>query len=498
MRLSLLRKPIAIGSCSRPAPWANAIILAAIFYLLLWPSVFPTLANPEPKVPGGTTSSTSPAAKNIEPPLFSAAPELAPPPLPEYLAVPPKPARILPVSDLSQINPALLRDTSAIASSNLNPVPKNVSPPPNQAQFEIQLALAQKHRMEKNSMQASKELISLLESHAPEKIKRTALIELALLAQQNNELPRAMQIFSQYLQKYPGDPSAPEVLLRQGLLYRRMGSSTLALSKFYAVMTSALNLRFEDLEYYQRLVLQAQTEIADTHFTAGNYDASIDAYKRLLTSDSLHLNRAYIQYKLILCLNTLGQHDQLMSQAQSFIDLYPESKDLPEVRFLLASSLKLKGRNSEALQQVMLLLESQNQTALQEPEIWAYWRQRAGNEIANMLYKEGDYASALLIYTSLAKANASLTWQIPALYQVGIVYERLNQFPKALETYGTITRQAKEVATNAPPSLQAVIDMAQWRCQYLTWQLKADQANQSISKSVAAQKTEKAPVEKGE
>lgn len=457
------------------------------------------LANPELHAPPQSASIPSPAhPQNHEPPLFTTAPELAPPPLPETLAVPPKPARILPVSDLSQINPALLRDTSAIISSNLNPIPKPIFSTPTEQQYEMQLAVAQRHRTEKNSSQAAKGLISLLESQAPERLKRIALIELALLAQQEDELPRAMQIFSQYLQKYPQDPSVPEVLLRQGLLYRQMGSSTLALSKFYAVMTSALNLRFEDLEYYKRLVLQAQTEIADTHFVAGNYDASVDAFKRLLTSDSLHLNRAYIQYKMILCLSSLGQHDQLMAQARSFISLYPESKDLAEVRFLLASALKLKGRNTEALQQVMSLLESQNQAAHQDPELWAYWRQRAGNEIANLLYKEGDYANALLIYSSLAKANGTPAWQLPALYQVGIVYERLHQPQKALENYGIIAERAKELASHAPPGLNTVIDMAKWRCQYLTWQLKADQANQGIRKSVAAHSADQAPTRNGE
>ena len=45
----------------------------------------------------------------------------------------------------------------------------------------------------------------------------------------------------------------------------------MALAKFYAVMTGSLKLKFGSLEYYQRLVLQAQTEIADTYYLQGKY-----------------------------------------------------------------------------------------------------------------------------------------------------------------------------------------------------------------------------------
>ena len=44
------------------------------------------------------------------------------------------------------------------------------------------------------------------------------------------------------------------------------------------------------------------------------------------------------------------------------------------------------GRNQEALQQVLILLESQRGTAAANPESWAYWQKRAGNEIADQTH----------------------------------------------------------------------------------------------------------------
>ena len=67
---------------------------------------------------------------------------------------------------------------------------------------------------------------------------------------------RAQQIFAQYIQTYPDDPSLPEVLLRQGQIYRQMGVNNLAISKFYAVMSTSLKLKLDNMEYYRKIVLQ--------------------------------------------------------------------------------------------------------------------------------------------------------------------------------------------------------------------------------------------------
>ena len=78
-----------------------------------------------------------------------------------------------------------------------------------------------------------------------------------------------------------------------------MGAHATAIRKFYAVITSSLNLKLGELEYYQRLVLQAQTEIVDTYFLEGNLEESGRFFQLLLRLDSPKLNRAQIQFKLI-------------------------------------------------------------------------------------------------------------------------------------------------------------------------------------------------------
>ncbi len=346
-------------------------------------------------------------------------------------------------------------------------------------QTEMDLAIRERH--EKNPSLAAQTLVSILASNAPPEFKRKALFELALAEQDNNNFVRAQQVFAQFIQRYPEDPSAPEVLLRQGLLYRQMGVNTLAISKFYAVMSTALKLKLENVDYYKNLVLQAQTEIADTYYSEGQFDQATDFYTRLLKENTPTLNKQQIEFKLIRALSYQTNRAETIKRAEKFLERFPNYPDVPEVRFILASTYKALGRNSDALQQVLLLLQSQQENAQRNPELWVYWQRRAGNEIANQLYAEADFLDALQIYQSLAALDNAAAWQAPALYQVGLVYEQLQQWEKATDAYTQIlNRKVEMTASNAPPSLKTLCDMAQWRKDYIAWLQKAQAADAKL------------------
>lgn len=351
------------------------------------------------------------------------------------------------------------------------------------AGFRSKLNLARQAQLETNMAESVKLLVSILEAPAPEEYKRVALLELASVAQQEKQLPRALQILAQYVRRYPEDPSVPAILLRQGLICRQMGAYQMALAKFYAVMTTALNLKLDRFQQYQRLVLQAQVEIAETQNLRGNHFEAADCYSRLLTQDTPDLNKAQIQFKLIRCLTQLDRPAEVVAQAQDFLSRYPDGIEQPEVRFLLICSLKQLQRDAEAIKQVFLLLESQQATAAQEPERWVYWQQRAGNEVANQLYMQGDYVNALEIYRRLADVGQSLTWKLQALYQVGLAYERLQQPQRAIETYDHVLALIEDTSPHADAGAQTVLDMAKWRKEYLTWLSQAEQARQTINRS---------------
>ena len=253
-------------------------------------------------------------------------------------------------------NASLHQSADLLANSNLlakTSDGKLVEPKPHQQMI---FDLARDQRAQKSYSLAAKNYAAVIGMTAPDDLKRQALIELALMAHEQSELAKAQQIFSQYIKRWPEDPSVPEVLLRQGLLYRQMGAPALALAKFYEVMTSSLTLKFGSIDYYKRLVLHAQTEIADTHFLEGKLEEAAELFVRLVKQGSPELNQVQVEYKLIRCHSGLNKPTETIAQAQDFLARNPAAQESAEVRFLLATSLKQVGRNRDALQQVLLLL----------------------------------------------------------------------------------------------------------------------------------------------
>jgi tetratricopeptide (TPR) repeat protein len=239
-------------------------------------------------------------------------------------------------------------------------------------------------------------------------------------------------------------------------------------------MTTALSIKDEQLPYYKRLVLQAQVEIAETHYLIGKYAEAAEYYGRLLKQEAPELDQAQIQFRLVRSLVAINRFEEAATQAQDFLSRHADAPEEPEVRYHLAQALKGLNRNSEALQQVLVFLQEERDKTKEQPEVWTYWQQRVGNEIGNQLYQEGDYVKALEVYVTLAKLDPTPAWQLPVKYQVAITYEKLLQPANAVDTYREITNTAPQLGTNVTPGLKAVVDMAQWRLNFLQFQDRAD------------------------
>jgi len=209
----------------------------------------------------------------------------------------------------------------------------------------------------------------------------------------------------------------------------------------------------------------------------GNYTEAAKSFDRLLKLELPPSNRATLQFQYLHCLASLGRQGEAIAQAQDFLERYPSAPERPEVHFIRATELKESGRDSEALRQVLTLLKEQHTHAALDIQTLAYWQRRAGNEIANRFYAEGDSTKALDIYLSLADLDSTPEWQLPVWYQIGLVYERLHQPAKAIEQYASITAREKEVPGDAPPSLKTVLEMAKWRKDFLSWRVKTEQTN---------------------
>ncbi len=380
-------------------------------------------------------------------------------------------------------HPSPVSPGDALDSTNLHKTHFKPKPPPLVKDYQHEINTARLLRRNKDHAAAEKMLVTLLDEQPPAEFQRGTLFELALVAQEQMKLARAQQIFAQYIQLFPQDPTVPEVLLRQGLIFRQMGAYNMAIGKYYSVMNSALGLKLDQFDYYKRLVLQAQTEIADTYYMQGKFSEAADFFSRILKQNTTELNRAQIHYKLIRCLASLGKHTEVTTQAKAFHEKFPDASESAELRYLCSSSYKALGRTREAHAEVMKLLKSQAETVKTNPENWIYWQQRAGNDIANQLYLEGDYLNALELYNHLAALNQAPAWQVPIWYQVALIYERLSQPKKAAEKFAEIVAKEKDLET--APSVKTVIDMARWRKEQIDWRDRTELAVQTLRLSPA-------------
>lgn len=353
--------------------------------------------------------------------------------------------------------------------------------------YAASLAVAGYYKKIRQPEKAEPVLVNLLASNVPDSIQKQALLQLAAVVRDENDLPRAQTIYEQYLSRWPDDPRVPEVYLRQGEIFRQMGLTDLALTKFYSVMASALSLKNDKFAYYQKLVLQTQVEIAETHYLMGHHVDAADFYARLLDNPDPALNRPQMQFRLVRSLTIIGKNDEAVSQAEDFLSRYSDASETPEVRYYLAQALKALGRDNEALQQVILCLKQQKVNRGNDAAIWLYWQERLGNEIANQLYRQGNYVQALEIYTDLAQLDTAVSWQVPVYYQMGLTYEKLAQPEKAIEAYNKILARESDAGTNATPGIQAVFAMAQWRTNYVAWQQNAQTVDQSLAAAAAAE-----------
>jgi tetratricopeptide (TPR) repeat protein len=375
-----------------------------------------------------------------------------------------------------------LLDFSAFAGPT-NRFAANTSTNAGLEQFADRLANARYLAKTRQFTLAKPALVKLLDREVPDSIQRAALFELGTVAQAENDLPRAQSIYQQFLNRWSDDVQVPEVLLRQGQVFRQMGLNDLALGKFYSVMTAALSLKQSQFNYYRQLVLQAQIEIAETNFKSGKFADAAEFYSRLLKSPVSALDHAEIQFLLIRALVAARNYDRAAGEARDFLAQHADNLREPEVRYYLAESLKAEGRNGDALQQVVLFLKQEQARAKAQPEVWSYWQQRVGNEIGNQLYQDGDYLKALEVYQNLAQLNPADTWQLPVKYQIGLTYERLLQPEKARAVYQQIVARESSLGTNATPEIKTVLDMSRWRIGFIDWQNRAQAENRSLAGS---------------
>ena len=352
---------------------------------------------------------------------------------------------------------------------------------------------------EKGSLElAESSYNKLLDLDVPNEEKKVPLIQMAEVFEKNAIYSKAIAVYEKIVKLFPADPKSPEILLKLGRIYRETGAYQMAIVKFYSVLNTTLKIDRRDFENYKKLTQQAQFEIAETYFVADDYqqaDKFFSLLKRLNLSTE---DKAKAEFKSIYCHYILNDYPPVIIAARHYIETYPESKAVPECRYVLASALRRMNRTQEATDEVLALLRNEQPKEKSDPKDWAYWQKKTGNQIANDLYQQTEFVKALTIYQALAKLDTTPEWQLPVVYQIGLCFERLRLLPRSLEAYRFILDECKKTQANGGTisnSIDTLRQMAEWRSDQVEWMKKTDFELQGLlgEKGKSPDLTESAP-----
>jgi TolA-binding protein len=295
---------------------------------------------------------------------------------------------------------------------------------------------------------------------------KMALLGLAHMHRRKGELTKAVAIYEKYLKDYPGDDAAPDALLELGRSLREMGAYNTAIVRFYSVINSTLKLPVGGFTHYQQLAKTAQFEIAETHFEAGEYAEAGKFFSRLRLLDLAPGDRAHAHFMAAYSLYLEGNMDSTVTMLDTFLEQWPDDENVPEARYMLATSLRSLKRPQDAFAATLALLRAEKSKVASNPKRWSYWQRRTGNQLANDFFEDGDIVNAQAIYAGLASLSNDPAWQLPVTYQLGLCYERLGSVDRAHEAYQKIVDGVKDDATANFVELKK---LATWRIGELDW-----------------------------
>jgi len=303
--------------------------------------------------------------------------------------------------------------------------------------------------------------------------QQEALIGMGRTYRLQGAFTKAAAVYEKFLKEYPEDGRVPDVLLDLGRTLRAMGAYKMAIARFYSVLNSTLKLPADAFDHYQLLAKTAQFEIAETHFEAGNYAEAGKFFSRLRLLDLAPVDRARAHFKSAYSLQLAGDSEAAVTALRAYLEQWPDDENVPEARFLLATTLRKLGRTDEALAETFALLRGEKNQSNAEPRRWIYWQRRTGNQLANEFFHSGDTANALAIYQGLAALSNDTAWQLPVLYQVALCQEQLRSIDRARETYQNIVSTVAKLP-NASAELNELAKMAKWRIGNMEWHDQAD------------------------
>lgn len=315
--------------------------------------------------------------------------------------------------------------------------------------------------------------LKILSLPLPADVESRTLFDFATYLDEQKINPvKAVVVYEKYLSIEPASPRVPLIHMRLADIYRQLGAERRSLDNLYEVLSASIRSGGDPKS--EILTRQAMLKIGNTHFEAGQYQEAADVYSRLQLLSLSPEDQEVVLFRATELLFRRNQYEPAIETGRQFLEQFPRSKSIPACRQLIVQSLDATGRRDEAIQETLtLLLSTRNET---DPALATYWKMKTGNDLANVLYSNGEFLRALHMYQTMANLDSSPGWKLSAIYQIGLCFERLREPRRAIDAYryvadASIPAAGPGSATDSSTSLQYLKDSAGWRAGHIEWTL---------------------------
>lgn len=347
------------------------------------------------------------------------------------------------------------------------------------------LAMAARFASRGDAASADLAFTEALQLRAPAEFHARVLLEFAAHLRATGRATRAASVYETFVARFSDDPRMPLALLELGRTLRMLGAWELALARFYAVLNSALNVDPSTVEEYRRYAQIAKFEIAETHYQRGDFATAGRFFSRIRLLDLPAEDRARAAFREAYARYHAGQDETAIAALRRFLHDFPQDPNALEARYLLCTALRRNGQHTAALEETLRLLRSARDATATDADAWAHWQRKTGNQLANEFYAQGDFRAALAIYETLANLRPDPAWRWPALYQIGLCYERLRQAGRARDSYLEILKDADSPDKPPAPIGPDLVAMARWRLAQLGWQDELERTLSALGPHIA-------------
>ena len=326
---------------------------------------------------------------------------------------------------------------------------------------------------------AERTFFQLAEAARDERSLKAALLELADFYHSTGQSLRAIRVMRSCFQQFPETARDAQNLYHLAEFYQSAGLSDYAIGLFYQVINRVVVGGPDALDKYLTVARMAKFEIARTHYESGDYKKAFEDFERI---DMLQLSREnheiILYYKILAALKS-AQPIVGQSLIQSFQEKFPNSEFLPELSYLRAELLMAEGEVDAASDLLIGILENfealvSDENDLDPAEV-LFWKQKAGNRLANRYYAAGDYTVALRIYQGLVGLSESPEWQLPVIYQMSLCFEKLGMYDRAKESLTYLIEDLEALGSEGQNRLlEQLKSNASWRLKVVDWKEKAE------------------------